>query len=150
MTTHAQGGGGDEEGALVHGAKTEAWGDYLAGLPAALAALHASPPDDVLPLAQGRQVHAAELVAVLREQSAPPLGPAQTLAIRDDRYGAGVIAAAWRHTVHRQVRAVLVLIDAGLDAEAQANARSALKHAVELTRLSAAADTDHLEAALRI
>ena len=40
------------------------------------------------------------------------------------------------------------LIDAGLDAEAQANARSALEHAVELIRLSAAADTDHLDAAL--
>jgi hypothetical protein len=120
------------------------WDAFVAGQPEALAALHSGPPADVLPLPGGREVAVAELVQVLREQTATPRG-AVPAPLRNNAEGAAFVAAAWRHTVHRQVRAVLALFDVGLDAEAQANARSALEHAVELVRLAAAADQGALE-----
>lgn len=124
---------------------TPEWDAFVAGLPEPLAALHETPPADVLPLPDGRNVTVDELVQVLRDQTAAPRGATEPRPVRNNDHGAAWIAAAWRHTVHRQVRAVLTLLDAGLDAEAQPNARSALEHAVELVRLAAAADADALE-----
>lgn len=66
-------------------------------------------------------------------------------AVRQDRFGAGLVAAAWRHTTHRQARAVLALFTAGLAVEAQANARGCLEHAVLLQRLALAVDAGELE-----
>jgi hypothetical protein len=126
-------------------ATTPQWDAFHAALPDPLAALHDAPPADVLPLPGGRDVTVDELVQVLRDQTARPRGPGRTLPLRNNYEGAAWIAAAWRHTVHRQARAVLTLLDADLDAEAQANARSAVEHAIELVRLAAAADRGALE-----
>lgn len=124
---------------------TPEWDAFVASLPGPLAALHDAPPTDVLPLPGGREVTVDELVMVLKDQTAGPAGATGPAPLRNKDQGAAWIAAAWRHTVHRQVRAVLTLFDAGLDAEAQANARSALEHAVELVRLAAATDADALD-----
>ncbi len=53
-----------------------------------------------------------------------------------------MVAAAWRHATYRQVRAVLVLLHAGLGAEPQAKARACLEYAVVLQRLALAAEDD--------
>lgn len=125
----------------------DSWQRFLAALPPELADLHADPPVDVLPLPDGRQVTVDELREVLREQTAGQAG-VEVRAVRDERREAGLLAAAWRHTVQRQAQAVLVLLKAGLAVEAQANARVCLEHAVALQRLAQAADDGQLDALL--
>ncbi len=88
-----------------------------------------------------------ELREVLGEQTAGQAGDG-VRAVREERHGAGLVAAAWRHTVHRQARAVLVLLQEDLAVEAQANARACLEHAVVLQRLAQAADAGKHEALL--
>jgi hypothetical protein len=85
-----------------------------------------------------------ELIAVLREQTAdmPGGGPH---ALREDRHGPGLLAAAWRHATFAQARAVLALFGAGLAVEAQANARASIEHAVALQRLALAVDDDQMD-----
>lgn len=120
---------------------SEAWQRYLASLPPLLAALHAQAPADVLTAPDGQTVTADDLLAVLREQVAEPAGVVER-AVRKDRHGPGLLAAAWRHVGYQQARAVTALFDAGLAVEAQANARACIEHAVLLQRLAAAADND--------
>ncbi len=120
------------------------WQTFLSSLPPELADLQRSPPADVLPLPDGRTVTIPELLAVLRKQTArPPVAGGREL--RQDRHGAGLIAAAWRHVTHRQAQAVLRLFDAELAVEAQVNARACVEHAVALQRLALAADDDRLD-----
>lgn len=120
-----------------------AWQHFLASLPPELAALHESPPDDVLQLADGRTIGVAEIFAVLVEQLTTQVrvGPRP---VRSDRGNAALLAASWRHNVFRQVRAVVVLRNAGLLVEARPNARTCLEHAIFLRRLALAADDDQL------
>lgn len=125
----------------------DSWQRFLAALPPELANLHAEPPVDVLPLPDGRQVTVDELREVLHEQTAGQAASA-VRALREERRAAGMLAAAWRHTVQRQAQAVLVLLEAGLAVEAQANARVCLEHAVALQRLAQAADQEQLDALL--
>lgn len=99
-----------------------AWQRFVESLPPRLAELHAEPPADALPTVEGRIITVHELLAVLREQVAPPGGGGQR-AVREGRHGAGMLAGAWRHATFGQARAVLALFDAGLAVEAQANAR---------------------------
>jgi hypothetical protein len=119
------------------------WERYLNALPPELAALHRDPPPDELPVDSRPPVSVAELLAVIREQSAA--GNGAGLQLREDPAGAGLLAGAWRHVVRRQARAVLALFDAGLASEAAPNARAALEHAVLSQRLAVAADEGALE-----
>lgn len=116
----------------------------MSSLPPELAALHRQPPEDVLPLPSGRVVSCAELRCALREQVADRHSMGAR-PLRGDRAGAGLVAAAWRHVVYRQARAVLTLLDVELDTEAQANARICLEHAIVLRRLALAADNAQLD-----
>lgn len=124
--------------------QSEQWQRYLASLPPELAALHREALPDVLSTAEGRVVTVEELLGVLREQTTEQGGVGHR-AVRQDRLGPGLVAAAWRHTTFRQARAVLALFAAGLAVEAQANARVCLEHAVVLQRFALAADNNELE-----
>jgi hypothetical protein len=126
---------------------SEAWQNYVESLPPELAALHREPPEDVLPLPDGRSVTVSEILAVLREQVAG-LRCAAKRTLREDRHGPGLVAAAWRHTTFRQAQAVLALFDAGLAAEAQTNARACIEHSVTLQRLALAADQGEVDSLL--
>lgn len=103
---------------------------FRAKLPAPMAALmyedQTSQPSDAIELG-GRRVDAGQLLAVLREQV--KLQQAGQVQGRAEVARCGFVANAWRQVVYRQVRAVLVLSDAGLITEAQPNARAALEHA---------------------
>lgn len=107
-------------------------------------ALSGEAPEDVLDSGGGRVVTLAEILAVLAEQATTPPGTGQ-LQLRQDRHGPGLLAVAWRHTVLRQARAVLALFGAGLQAEARANARACLEHAVAVRRLALASETKDWE-----
>ncbi len=132
------------ESVAVSERSSAGWQKFLSALPPELADLHRSPPADVLPLPTGRGVTIPELLTALREQTArPPVAGGRGL--RQDRDGAGLVAAAWRHVTHRQAQAVLQLFDVGLAVEAQTNARACVEHAVALQRLALAADDDQLE-----
>lgn len=123
---------------------TDPWQVFLAGMPPELQALHKGvPPEDDMPVGD-RSVSRAEFLEVLADQVSASDGAGQR-SIRPDRLGAGMLAAAWRHTVFRQARAVLALLDAGLEVEAQANARVSLEHAVALQELAGAADRGDAE-----
>jgi hypothetical protein len=124
------------------------WESYLSSLPPELRALYdGSPPDDAMVVAGGQSVHVVEFLTVLAEQVSTPSDAAQR-RIRHDRQGAGMLAEAWHHIVFGQARAVLTLVGAALQMEAQANARVCFEHAVALQELAVAADNGELEALL--
>lgn len=85
-------------------------------------------------------VTVAELCDVPSEQTGG--GVAEQRAVREDRWGPGLLSASWRHTVNRQALAVLVLLEEGLALQAQANARACLEQAVLLQRFARAADQE--------
>lgn len=122
---------------------SDQWQSFVAGLHPEIAVLHEQPLPDVLITPDGGTVTVQDLLEVLRQQTAPVDSGRRRL--RSDRYGPGLFAAAWRHTTFRQARAVLSLFQADLAAEAQANARAGLEHAVLLQRVALAADQDELE-----
>jgi hypothetical protein len=115
------------------------WDRFREGLPPLLAALHESPPADVLAVPDGGSYESEDLLAVLRGQ-VRPAEAAGDRPLREDRGGAALLAAAWRHAAYGHARAVLALFDAGQSAHAHPNARACLEHAVVLQQLGAAAD----------
>lgn len=115
------------------------WERFCERLPPLLAALHESPPADVLTVPDGGSYELEDLLAVLREQTGPA-GAGGARPLQDDRGGGALLAAAWRHAAYGHARAVLALCDAGQSAHAHPNARACLEHAVVLQQLAASAD----------
>jgi hypothetical protein len=98
---------------------------------------------DTYPLGE-RDVGVDELVEVLQAQI-EVFESHSRLAVAEGGAPAAQLAAAWRAVVYRQVRCVLVLMEAGLGNEALANARTALEHAVLLTVVDEARGAGTLE-----
>lgn len=123
------------------------WEQRLANQDPELRALSEGPPPaDDMPVGD-RTIPRAEFLSVLADQvsNAPDDG---RRPIRPDRIGAGMLAAARRLIVFGQAQAVVKLLDAGFEVEAQANARVCFEHAVALQELALAADADKLDAAM--
>lgn len=93
-------------------------------------------PDEVV-LSEGLVLTKDQLLEALRAQAAPPGRVAAS--VRADAGLAGVFAVAWRCVVYQQVRALLVLTDAGMLDAGLLNARVVLEHAAYLACLRAAA-----------
>lgn len=93
---------------------------------------------DVLPMGD-KQWGVGDLRQLLSAQLGAPQASA-SLPLRPASAAHGLLAAAWRMTVRRQVKAVLALLDADLTVELLANARIALEHAALLRALG---DAEH-------
>jgi len=115
---------------------------HLAEMPPAVAAilpptLGAPSPDEVT-LSDGRVLTAADLFDALREMVSGSSDRVD-VAVRPGVGLTVVFAIAWRCVLYQQVRALLVLTDAGLQDAGLLNARVALEHGALLARLRAAA-----------
>lgn len=78
-------------------------------------------------------------------QQVSPISAAGERALNSHHGTAAYLAEGWRHIVFRQARAVIALFEQDFSAEAQANARVAIEHAVALQRLAQAADEGTIE-----